>query len=445
MKKTLQLLLLITLLVVFLFLGKNKLAAFYYNRGNDFYEQHVYKEAIGYFNKAIRLNPDIAGIHYSLGNAYLEEKLEEQAIKEYTKAIQLDNRFIWSYKALAHIYLGRGSYQEALEILKKAAGVIPNDPEIKDLAGDVAYEYKASLINSGVDAFLVKDKAKAHALLDQALQIDPDFIFARYLSGYFYYSEHKYVEAENMLKEAVRLNNQSFLAHSLLGDIYFEKKDFLNASREYKAARSLNSKDPVLLNNLGLACMNMENYNEALLFLKEAAHLEPENVNIRYSLASVYRDNGRLQDAVVEYENVIRTRPDYPNAHNDLGDIYKQLGQEAQAVEEYNKEIRYCQAKLSSKPGDFVLLNNIAHAYNGIGEYDLAKEFIDKALTVQPDYREAYLTLAGVYKNLGNATEALAALEKANALSSQKYSFIEREIKDAKQLRLLMKDKISSR
>lgn len=442
MKKALQLIILLALLTVLLYSGRNKLVAFYYNRGDDRYQRHAYKEAISYLKKAVKLDPGIVGIHYMLGNAYLEEKLEADAVKEYTKAIQLDNRFSWGYKALAHLYFSRGSYQEALEVLKKATAVIPNDQEINDLADHVTYEYKAFLVNAGVEAFLARDKDKAYALIAKALEVDPEFIFARYLSGYFYYSDHKYSQAESALKEALRQDNQFFPAHTLLGDIYFEKNNFLNAAREYKAALAINPKDAFVLNNLGLACMNMENYNEALLFLKEAARLQPENANIRYSLASVYRDNGRFDDALLEYKTLLGLNPDYPNAHNDLGDIYKQLGQKTEASEAYKEEISICQARLRSLPEDFMSLNSIARAYNGIAGYNLAEEFIDKALAVNPDYQEAYLTLASVYKNTGKTKEALEALEKAGKLSTRKYSFIERQIKDAKQLLSLAKDKV---
>jgi len=440
-KKTAQIVILLVLLAVFLFVGRNKLVAFYYNRGSDLYQRHSYKEAIGFLNKAVWLDPGNAGIHYTLGNAYLDGKLEEDAVKEYTKAIQSDSSFAWGYKALAQIYLRRGSYAESLEVLKKAAAVIADNQQILELADHVAYEYKASLVNSAVDAFLANDKDKAHALMDKALQVDPDFAFARYLSGYFYYSEHKYGQAESMLKESLREENRLFPAHSLLGDIYFEQKDFINAAKEYKAALSVNGKDAYVLNNLGLTCMNMENYQEALLFLKEASRLEPKNVNIRYSLASVYRDNGKLDQAILEYKAVLNLRSDYPNAHNDLGDIYRQLGREPEAIEAYKNELSVGQSRLLAAPEDFVLLNSIAHAHNGLGEYDLAEEFIDKALAVKPAYQEAYLTLAGIYKDSGKNRQALEALEKAKGLSAQKYSFIERKIKDVKQLLSLMQDK----
>ncbi len=441
LEKTFKLFILFVLLTVFIFLGKSKLTAVYYNRGNDFYERQLYKEAIDYFSKAIKISPSVAAVHYSLANAYLEEKLEDKAIGEYKKTIQLDKHFTWGYKALAHIYLRRELYQESLNILKEAETSIPDSPEIKELINYVSSKYKTSLINAGVDEFLTGDKLKAYGLLNKALQIDPNFVFTRYMLGYFYYSDHKSDEAETMLTEAIRLDNKFFLTHKLLGDIYFERKIFNKAVDEYKTAVSINREDFVLLSNLGLAFMNLEKYNEAIPFLKEALSLKPENENIRYSLASVYRDSGRLNEAVSEYKNVINAHPDFPNVHNDLGDIYKQQGRMEEALKEYRKEIYFCQIKLSGNPDDSFLLTDMSYAYNRVGEYDRAKMLIDKALNINPNYRQAYLTLASIHRNLGNFTDALAALEKAKGLYPQKYYFIEKDIKDTKGLRTLVKDK----
>ena len=60
-------------LVLIFFIGKSKLAGFYYNRGTASYERQLYKEAADYFNKAIRIYPSVATIHYALANAYREE------------------------------------------------------------------------------------------------------------------------------------------------------------------------------------------------------------------------------------------------------------------------------------------------------------------------------------------------------------------------------------
>jgi len=70
-------------------------------------------------------------------------------------------------------------------------------------------------------------------------------------------------------------------------------------------------------------------------------------------------------------------------------------------------------------------LNNLANAYCGIGDYDLAQETIGKAIMLRPNYRQAYLTSARINEAVGNFSEALERLNKAKSLSTET-GFIDR-------------------
>lgn len=443
MKKTIEILIFLFLLAVFIFVAKDKLAAFYYNQGCNYYENNSLKEAIDYFNKSLKVNPAVTRTHYSLANAYDRNKQREKAIQEYKKAIQLDSRFLWGYEALADAYLGKGDYQQAAAILREAEISLPGNQRIKYLMNLVSLEYAIHFINSGVDAFSSGDKAKGYELLNKALQINPDFAIAYHTLGYFYYSESKYDQALEMLNKALFLDSKLLLTHKLLGDIYFEKGVFDKAIDAYKAALSIDTQDPSLLNNLGLAFMNLEDYQEAAKFLEEAVSLNPTNINLRYNLASVYRDAGRTSESLLEYKKVVQEQPDYPNVHNDLADIYKQNEQREEALKEYQKEINSCQVKLLERPNDPFLLNDLSYAYNGIGQCAKAKMLIDKALEIKPDSRQIYLTLAGIQNNLGEQQDALASLEKAKKLSKHKQIFIEEQTnRIKKEMQGIIKEKI---
>ena len=442
MKKILEILLILGLLVILVLVGKNQLAAFYSNQGYDYYENASYDMAIDCFNKSLMLNPSVSAVHYNLAKSYEGAQLTEQAISEYRKAIQLDNSFIWSYEALANIYFEQKAYKRAIVVLKEAEANASNKQEIADLINHVSSEYMAQLINIAMDEFANEDRAKAYKLLDKALQINPNFAFIHYTLGYFYYAENKHDKAVGKLNEAIRLDSMFFPAHKLLGDIYFEEKSFEEAVREYKTAISINSYDATLLNNLGLAFMNLENYQEAIKFLKEAVSLAPENINFRYSLASVYKDAGEFEKSIIEYNKVINEQPNYPNVYNDLANIYQQQGRKEKAIEEYKKELVLCRDRLLASPNDPLLLNGIACAYNGIGEYDKAKAFADKALRIDPDCREAYLTLATIQNNLCNFDDAMAALEQAKAVSTQKLYYIDKAIANVGELKFFPTDVI---
>ncbi|NLJ39968.1 MAG: tetratricopeptide repeat protein, partial [Candidatus Atribacteria bacterium] len=75
-----------------------KLAAAYYNRGDDCFWEEDYDQAIQDYTKAIeidpklaeKINPKLAEAYYLRGNAYYNKALYDQAIQDYTKAIEIN-------------------------------------------------------------------------------------------------------------------------------------------------------------------------------------------------------------------------------------------------------------------------------------------------------------------------------------------------------------------
>lgn len=424
-KKVVEVVIILALLVVGGYIGRNKLAAFYYNKGLLCYDSSSYDNAISYFKKSLDVNPKIALIHYALANTYREAKFDDMALEEYKKAVQLDLEYVNAYLSMARIYSRQGKYDQALEILKDAGSAGLFNDEIKKLKEEISFSCTADFLNNGIDAFLKGDKLTAYDFLNKAIGIKSNLAFAHYTLGYFYYDEKKFKEAQIELENSIKIDDSFWLSHKLLGDINFLKGDYLGAIFRYRAALELNSSDAGLYNDLGLALMQREAYSEAAVYLKEAVRLEPENFNIRYNLASVYRDNSLFEEALAEYKILIESNPDYPNAHNDIGDIYKRQGRKEEAWKEYAKEADYANQKLSSNPNDPVALNNLAEAYCGMGDYDLAQRLIEKALNLQPNYRQAYLTFARIKEDSGKFAEALELLDKAKKLSFET-NFIDR-------------------
>jgi tetratricopeptide (TPR) repeat protein len=285
----------------------------------------------------------------------------------------------------------------------------------------------AYCLDKGTGAFLAGDRQKAHALLNKALEIRPDLAYTYYTLGYFYYAENNYKEAQARLNKAIEIDSNYWPAYKLLGDISVATGNYEEAINQYRMAADSNNSDASIYNDLALALMKMERYQEAVGYLKEAVRLAPENLDIRFSLANVCKDAKMFNEAIAGYKEVILRQPDYPNVHNDLADVYKEQGNKEETQAEYQKEIDYSLKRLLSNPNNAVTLNSLAYAYNGMGKYKEAQEAINKALAIQPNYREAYLTLAKIQEKSGDNTEALAALTKAKSLS-QETNFIDRDI-----------------
>jgi len=427
MKKIIRLAVFSVLLAVGLYFGRNWLAVYYCNQGSIDYNRGAYKEAAGSFKKSLAINSSVAMVHYNLACAYREINMADKAIEEYRNTIRIDPKYARAYIGLGKLYWEDKRYEEALTLLKQAAAKLPYSQEIEKLSDAISFEYMTYCLDKGIDVFLSGNQKKARDLLNKALEIRPDFAYAHYTLGYFYYAENNRKEAEEALNRAIQVDPRYWPAYKLLGDMCMEKGDYKEAVTKYSVALNLNRGSASVNNDLGLALMQVEHYKEAAGYLKEALRLQPGNLDIQCSLANVYKDMESFGQAASEYEKIILRKPDYPNVHNDLADSYKKLGRKDEALAAYQREINISQKKLLTSPNSAVTINSLAYAYNGIGSYKEAEGAIHRALALQPGYREAYLTLAKIQENAGNNTEALASLAKARFLSRET-GFIDRDI-----------------
>ena len=427
MKRIIEFIIFLVLLGVFIYLARPRLATYYYNQGVDYYGKGAYEQAVEFLLRSIKVYPHEAASHYVLAKTYLKRQMFEKAIEESKKAIEIDPSYIEAYQLISHAFSSRQMYEEAISFLNQSAARIKLKPEFKAIIESVSFEYLADCLYRGVDTFLAGDKKQAYALLKKAIELDPGFAYAHYMLGYFRYVDEDYQYAKRHLNKAIEIDGQFWPAYRLLGEYYFTKGEYEKAVKNFRSVLNLGHPDPSVLNNLGLALMEMEQYSSALIYLKKALKLEPNNINIMYSLASVYRDHGLLKEAISEYKRLIDIDPTYPNVHNDLADIYILQGNIKAANAEYRKEIENEQRKILKYPNDIYLLNSLAYAYNGIGEHKKAKEIIEKIISKQPDYRDAYITLAEIHKRLQEYDEAVNALNKAASLYKYK-DFIKKDI-----------------
>lgn len=416
MKRIIEWVLVLILLVVLVHVGRPKLAAFFNNKGVDCYEYDLHEEAISYFKKSLKIKP--SSVTYgNLANAYIELEDQDAVIKEYKNSIQVKSEDVSVYFALSRIYSNKQMYKEALSLLERAETKFPAETTIKKIREEISFEYMIFCVSEGIKAYSAGGKEEAYSLLNKALKINSNYTQPYYFLSYFYIVDNNYSRAEDLLKEVLRIESDFLLARILLGDLYYKKGNYGKAISEYKAGLLIDFNNSYLHNSLGLSFMNMENYREAIAHLKKALNISPNNLNFQYSLASLYRDEGLLDKAVLEYKKILKYLPEYLDIHSDLGNIYAQQGKKEEAMKEYYIEMENCRKKLKMLPDDINVLNSIAYAYSAVGNHNKAKEIIKDIIKRQPFWRQAYLTLAKIEENSGNKSKALAALEKAKSLS----------------------------
>jgi tetratricopeptide (TPR) repeat protein len=108
---------------------KQDAAVGYSNLGNNYYGLGDYQEAIKDFNRAIELDPKLAGAYWGRGKTYHELGDYQQAIKDFDRAIELNPKLGGAYWSRGKTYQELGNQQQAKEDFKTAAKLPDEEPQ----------------------------------------------------------------------------------------------------------------------------------------------------------------------------------------------------------------------------------------------------------------------------------------------------------------------------
>jgi TolB-like protein len=192
------------------------------------------------------------------------------------------------------------------------------DPRAYVLYLQVIDEFRSS--RGGGDLQVVR------GLLEQAIEIDPDFLQAKALlidvlgrDGRYDPDGSDHARALRLLNEIQRSWPNHILARRALGAYYYTvENDYERALEEYRAVIAVAPSDIVAVVNLRNAYKRLERREEWLYWARRAVDLSPESRVVAGELRLALVANG-LFDEAVEFTHASATRfPDDPSWEVDL-------------------------------------------------------------------------------------------------------------------------------
>ncbi len=206
-------------------LTRNPDAYQFYLRGRDLlfqYTSHSFDDgdldmAIKMFQEAVRLDPDFARAHYTLGRCYVHHAqgyggqhyydLAEQSLQ---RALSLEPNLAGARLQMVYVYLAHGEKEKALATLAEARRLAPNDPTVFIIAGMI---YR---LNGLYD--------KALKQYDRLLELNPrDIVIASYNRGRLYTYRHEYDKAIAELEKARAIEPDHPLIKTFLALTFFNQ------------------------------------------------------------------------------------------------------------------------------------------------------------------------------------------------------------------------------
>jgi tetratricopeptide (TPR) repeat protein len=90
-------------------------ATTYLNKGNKYFDEENWTQAIVEYNKAIEMDPEMVEAYNNRGSAYIELGEFEKAIADYTKSIEIDPTNIILYYDRSMAYNHTGEWDKAID------------------------------------------------------------------------------------------------------------------------------------------------------------------------------------------------------------------------------------------------------------------------------------------------------------------------------------------
>jgi len=161
----------------------------------------------------------------------------------------------------------------------------------------------------------------------------------------------------------------------------------------------------------GLALSLQQGYQEAMAEFEQAIALDSNSFEGHYFYARACFADGKLERAAALFERAAEIKPDDFQSLILLRQIYRSLGRDAEGEDAARKGIERAEQELNVHP------ENPRPAYLGasalitIGETDRAKEWLARALAIDPDDALTQYNAACIYARLGEAEAAFDLLE----------------------------------
>lgn len=287
-------------------------AEIHVQRGKDKLNDLKYKDAIGDFTHAIRLNPNYALAYSNRGNAKQMLGLKADAIDDYDEAIRLNSNFALPFIFRGSCKLQLGLHTDAIDDFDKAIRINPNFGPFYLLRGiakqklglniDAINDYNETIrlnlnmdliyFNRGFAKFKLGLNLIAIDDFDEAIRINPNHANAYFFRGLAKYYLGLYTAAVDDYDEAIRIKPDHAKAYDNRGDA---KK------------------------SLGLHSAAIDDYDTAL-------RLDPDDAEAYYDRGRAKREISRFLEAEQDFRTALNLakQAEDQNLQNKIEEYLKQ-------------------------------------------------------------------------------------------------------------------------
>jgi tetratricopeptide (TPR) repeat protein/ADP-heptose:LPS heptosyltransferase len=318
-----------------------------------------------------------------------------------TVAIALTERYpsnSFAWKALGACLTSTGREAEAIEPMRKAAALNPDDLEA---------HLNLALALKNQDRM-----TEAEHSYRQIVRLQPDHVDAHTNLGRILSDQGLFAAAENSYRRALELKPDRFRLHGNLGNVLKAQGRLDEAENSYRRALALKPDYLHAYFNLGIALQDRGRLDEAEHCYRKVIDLKADHVQAYINLGTVLTEQGRLADAEQSNRRALELKPDYVEAHINLANVLRKQHRLAEAESSNRKA-------LALQPDSVYAHSNLGNILLERKRFKDAESSYCRAIELDPAYAQAHGNLGNTLKEeQGRFTEAEASYRRAIALDA---------------------------
>ena len=182
--------------------------------------------------------------------------------------------------------------------------------------------------------FAARDLAGSQAAVDDAIRLDPGLVPALILKAKLAMNAKRFDIARSVLDQALVIEPNGAYARFLYGLLFYMTNELQPALVQFRRARELNHSDGRAAQYLGLTMESLGQPLDALAQYRQAAALSPRSPDIFLTGARLLLSLNRVQESAEWIEQGLKLDPDSRDAHFEKARLLMRKGDLAEAAKQ---------------------------------------------------------------------------------------------------------------
>ncbi len=273
----------------------------------------------------ISRNPKQSGLYFKRGERYYENGNFDEAILDLQSALRLDSVNVEYLHLLADVYLDYFRSREALKTMEKVVSLYP--------------ERIPSLLKLSEFQLILKQYEASQNTISRVLKLDPLNADGFFMIGMNLKETGDTLGALDAFQSAVENDPELIDAWINLGQLYGARKDPV-AIRYFDSALRVDPRSVQALHAKAFYLQEQNKLPEALNLFKKMASVDPQNADAHYNSGLLYLDMDSIPQAYQAFSLAIQTDPVHIRAYFYRGIAAEMQGKKEQARADYEQALR---------------------------------------------------------------------------------------------------------